>query len=422
MQDTPHFSQLRQELGLSMQQVAEQTGRSMRSVHRWEHGASSPRSAAMATLLSVAEKAKEKKFTFADLFAGIGGFRIAFESVGGSCVFTSEWDGYCQKTYRANFDCPHPIEGDISLVDAEDIPEHDVLVGGFPCQPFSIAGVSKKNALNMPHGFECETQGTLFFEIARIIKSRRPQAFLLENVKNLLSHDRGRTFGVIKRTLEEELGYHVSCKVLDARRWVPQHRERIFLVGFRDAVNFSFGETEKNGLDERPTLGRILHPEDGSEEAEDPYTCGKLAKVSPRYTLTSHLWNYLQEYAKKHKLKGNGFGYGLFGRDDVARTISARYYKDGSEVLIRQKGRRPRRLTPRECARLMGFDSAVRGRFVIPTSDTRAYRQFGNAVVVPVAAEVAKLMVRHLRVADRRTNGRGSDSDAPAAPLRLKAG
>ena len=332
-------------------------------------------------------------FRFIDLFAGIGGMRLGFESIGGHCVFTSEWDPFSRETYAANHACDHPIAGDIRQVATEDIPAHDVLLAGFPCQPFSIAGVSKKNALNRPHGFRCEVQGALFFDIARIIRHHRPQAFLLENVRNLLSHDRGRTFAVIRETLEEDLGYQVDCRVIDARSYVPQHRERIFIAGFRDEVPFSFRDLAIPDSRNGPRLRTILHPGDGTEPAEPPYTVGEKATVSPKYILSDHLWTYLQGYAQKHRSRGNGFGFGLVGRGDVSRTLSARYYKDGSEILIRRSGAgRPRRLTPRECARLMGFDRAGCLHFEIPVSDTQAYRQFGNAVVVPVVKAVAHHM------------------------------
>jgi DNA (cytosine-5)-methyltransferase 1 len=336
-------------------------------------------------------------FRFIDLFAGIGGMRRGFESVGGACVFTSEWDRYSQKTYRANFaGDAHEIAGDIREIDAGAIPEHDVLLAGFPCQPFSIAGVSKKNALNRPHGFDCETQGTLFFEVERIIAHHRPRAFLLENVKNLVGHDSGRTFRVIHDVLTRKLGYTVCHRVIDAKPWVPQHRERIFIAGFRDGTEFSFDDFAMPGGSKGPTLSSILHPEDGSEPAELPFTEGERGKVSGRYTLTRHLWTYLQNYAEKHRAQGNGFGFGLVGPRDVARTLSARYFKDGSEILIRQKGKSPRRLTPRECARLMGFDAPGKPAWKIPVSDTQAYRQFGNAVVVPVVEAVARHMLPHL--------------------------
>lgn len=329
-------------------------------------------------------------FTFVDLFAGIGGIRLGFEAHGGHCVFTSEWNGFAQKTYLANFplDDAHVFTGDITAVDAGDVPDHDVLLAGFPCQPFSIAGVSKKNALGRPHGFECTTQGTLFFDVARIIAEKRPKAFLLENVKNLLSHDKGNTFSVILQTLRDELGYDVHYKVIDGQHFVPQHRERIIIVGFREKTGFSWNDLRLPTA--VPKLSTILHPQDGSEAAEEPWTTGPKAAVSSKYTLTPKLWDYLQAYAEKHRAAGNGFGFGLVDQNGIARTLSARYYKDGSEILISQgKSKRPRRLTPRECARLMGYPDS----FKIPVSDTQAYRQFGNSVVVPVIREVARIMV-----------------------------
>ena len=332
-------------------------------------------------------------FRFIDLFAGIGGLRIGFEAIGGTCVFTSEWNKFSQETYLANFGKEEAIYGDITKVNAVDIPQHDVLLAGFPCQPFSIAGVSKKNSLGRAHGFLDETQGTLFFDVVRILAHHQPKAFLLENVKNLLSHDKGNTMRVILHALDE-LGYDVDHKIIDARSWVPQHRERIFISGFRRDLKAQFTlddlfiPTEPN-----PSLSSILHPEDGSEVAEAPYTEGHAAKVASKYTLTDGLWKYLQNYAAKHKAAGNGFGFGLRYPDDVARTLSARYYKDGSEILIAQQGRNPRRLTPRECARLMGFDrpeSKIAWKIVV--SDTQAYRQFGNAVAAPVAISIAEAM------------------------------
>jgi DNA (cytosine-5)-methyltransferase 1 len=330
-------------------------------------------------------------FTFIDLFAGIGGIRLGFDRAGGKCVFTSEWNSFSQKTYQANFGDGHEINGDITKIDAADIPDHDVLLAGFPCQPFSIAGVSKKNSLGRAHGFACDTQGTLFFDVARILEAKRPKAFLLENVKNLVSHDKGRTFEVIMRTLREELGYTVQAKVIDAKRFVPQHRERIVIVGFREDTGFTFDDLKLP--EEGPRMSAILHGENGTEEAEAPFTEGPKAKVAAKYTLTDNLWTYLQNYAAKHKAAGNGFGFGLVGPKDVARTLSARYHKDGSEILVsRGKGKNPRRLTPRECARLMGFPDGWK----IPVSDTQAYRQFGNAVAVPVFETVAAHMKPHV--------------------------
>lgn len=340
----------------------------------------------------------KKSFRFIDLFAGIGGFRRAFDSIGGECLFTSEWDKYSRQTYEANYRAckQHVFAGDITEVPVHDVPDHDVLLAGFPCQPFSIAGVSKKNALGRKHGFRCESQGTLFFDVARIIAHHRPAAFLLENVKNLLSHDKGNTFRVIRETLQDDLGYQISWRVIDASGFVPQHRERIFIAGFLDPSSFCFDKLKFATPEKGPRLGTILHPEDGSESADGHFT-GTKGKVNEKYTLSDKLWNYLQQYAEKHRLKGNGFGFGLCGDDDVARTLSARYYKDGSEILIRRGPRKnPRRLTPRECARLMGFDKPDGQKFMIPVSDTQAYRQFGNAVVVPVVQAIARKMKPHI--------------------------
>lgn len=394
------FSDLRQRAGLSVAAAAEAVGFSESTVYRWDRGVQVPRKAAIETLrnLSVREimVPRSPSFRFIDLFAGIGGMRRGFESIGGRCVYTSEWNKYSQATYRANFpDDTHEIDGDIRAVDARTIPEHDLLVAGFPCQPFSIAGVSKKNALGVPHGFRCDAQGTLFFDVARIIEHHRPKAFLLENVKNLRSHDRGNTFRVIAKTLTHELGYHVQACIIDARSFVPQHRERIFIVGFREPTGFSFDDLVIPDASKGSRLVDVLHREDGTEALNEfnlAYLAAPKGKVLPKYTLTEHLWRYLQNYAEKHRLKGNGFGFGLVGPQDVARTLSARYYKDGSEILVRQKGKPPRRLTPRECARLMGFDEPGRSAFRIPVSDTQAYKQFGNAVVVPVVRAVARHM------------------------------
>jgi DNA (cytosine-5)-methyltransferase 1 len=320
-------------------------------------------------------------FRFIDLFAGIGGLRLPFEAIGGRCVFTAEWDRFSRETYSANFPEPanseHVFAEDVRpyAEEPERIPVHDVLLAGFPCQPFSIAGVSKKNALGRPHGFLCDTQGTLFYDLAKIIEHHRPPAFLLENVKNLQRHDGGKTFATIIHVLEKELGYRVFHRVISSTPWVPQKRERIFIVGFKDhSVEFDFDQlTVPEG--DGPTLSTILNKD-----------------VDPKYTLTAHMWTYLQGYKEKHRSAGNGFGFSLFGPNDVARTLSARYYKDGSEILIEQKGNRPRRLTPRECARLMGFEKPGQTDWKIPVSDTQAYRQFGNAVVVPVVNAVAQLM------------------------------
>ncbi len=375
--------------------IAKHLGVGIRTISRWEARETRPKAyvaQSLQQLLPFAEESPEGAFDFIDLFAGIGGLRKAFEQVGGRCVFTSEWDTYAQKTYAENFRDGHPIAGDITQVQAADIPDHDVLLAGFPCQPFSIAGVSKKNALGKAHGFACETQGTLFFDVARIIETKRPRAFLLENVKNLVSHDKGRTFDVIRRTLTEVLGYHIHYRVIDGAHFVPQHRERILIVGFREPIAFDFDALPLPPKGEHK-LKDILHRTNGSEPVlqwdEGRFFDHKKKKVQDKYTLTDNLWRYLQNYAEKHRLKGNGFGFGLVKPDDVARTLSARYYKDGSEILVYQGVQKnPRRLTPRECARLMGYSDTFR----IPVSDTRAYKQFGNSVVVDVMSHVAKLM------------------------------
>jgi len=389
---------LRERAGLSQTDLAVTIGYSLKQVQRWERGEIAPRLAAFEFLRSRLDQPKSlgttKAFKFIDLFAGVGGLRIGFEGIGGECVFTSEWDRYARVTYEANFSVDHAIGGDIVAIASEIIPPHDVLLAGFPCQPFSIAGVSKKNALGRPHGFACDTQGTLFYEVARILNYHRPRFFLLENVKNLVTHDSRRTFETIKRVLREELGYRVYTKVIDAKPFLPQHRERIFIVGIRDDSDFSWDGLHLPLLAAGPKLGAILHPEDGSELPEPPYTT-ESGRVNRKYKLSDHLWNYLQAYAAKHKKQGNGFGFGLVGPEDIARTLSARYYKDGSEILVRTKSGSPRRLTPRECARLMGFDSADR-KFVIPVSDTQAYKQFGNSVAVPVVQAVAQLMRPHI--------------------------
>jgi len=367
----------------------------VRTVRRWEVRQNQPPAYLVHALQSLLPLqlplSTPADFRFVDLFAGIGGMRIPFEEIGGRCVFTSEWDSYAQRTYAANFADGHEIHGDITKIPEREVPDHDVLLAGFPCQPFSIAGVSKKNALGRAHGFDDETQGTLFFDVKRVLKHKRPRAFLLENVKNLRSHDKGRTFDVILRSLIEDLGYSVHYKVIDGAHFVPQHRERILIIGFQPSVAFDW-----NILDlppRRHSLREILHRTDGSEPRIDSdgdrYFDHRKRQVSAKYTLTDHLWGYLQAYAEKHRAKGNGFGFGLVRPDDIARTLSARYFKDGSEILVYQGARKnPRRLTPRECARLMGFPDT----FKIPVSDTRAYKQFGNAVVVPVIREVARVM------------------------------
>lgn len=316
------------------------------------------------------KNSRNSDLTFIDLFAGIGGMRMAFEKIGARCVFSSEWDQMARKTYLENFGV-EPF-GDITKIAANEIPNHDILVAGFPCQPFSIAGISKKKSLDKPVGFKDLTQGTLFFDIARILAEKRPRTFLLENVKNLKSHDRGKTFSIIEKTLREELDYDIHFRVIDARPLIPQHRERIYIIGFDKPTDYDFPVLPENGI----TVKDIL------EKNPDE-----------KYTLTDHLWKYLRTYARKHREKGNGFGYGLVDLDGHTRTLSARYYKDGSEILIPQEnGKNPRRLTPRECARLMGYPDS----FKIVVSDTQAYKQFGNSVVVPVIELLARSIVECL--------------------------
>ncbi|WP_083615041.1 DNA (cytosine-5-)-methyltransferase [Paraburkholderia sp. SOS3] len=423
----------------TQREIAAHVGKDIKTVRRWEKG-ETPCPARMAPTLQALLQAPAtagalhrhardgaSSFRFVDLFAGIGGIRMGFEAHGGACVFTSEWNTFSQKTYRENFEqfderiaaaaskrAPdHTLIGDIVSFPEHAVPEHDVLLAGFPCQPFSIAGVSKKNALGRPHGFECTTQGTLFFDVARIIAARRPAAFLLENVKNLLSHDKGRTFDVIVQTLRDELGYEVHYRVIDGQHFTPQHRERIIIVGFRDATSFSWDALRLP--EEGPRLASILHRTDGSEPVlpwdGERFFDARARAVQPKYTLSPKLWSYLQSYAEKHRAAGNGFGFGLAFADSVTRTLSARYHKDGSEILVHQgHGLRPRRLTPRECARLMGFPDTFR----IPVSDTQAYRQFGNSVVMPVMREVARIMLPHLHAAAPAAEGVASPAASPA--------
>jgi len=389
----------------------------------------------LTTLLPKPFQETGHEFRFIDLFAGIGGIRRGFDEIGGKCVFTSEWNKYAVRTYKANhYSDPddHVFNEDIrevTLSDQEDVseeeayrhidqtvPDHDVLLAGFPCQPFSVAGVSKKNSLGRKHGFECDTQGTLFFDVARILKAKRPPAFLLENVKNLKGHDKGKTFRVILETLDE-LDYEVADvaydgnrdpKIVDAQHFVPQHRERIVLVGFRRDLGvhdgFTLKDLSKLTPDRVPSFGEILEPAES---------------IDPKYILTEKLWKYLFDYAEGHRKKGNGFGFGLTGPTDTARTLSARYHKDGSEILVdrgwdaeagfedrKNLENRPRRLTPKECARLMGFDAPGESTFKIPVSDTQAYRQFGNSVAVPVFRAVAKLMKPRILAAKAKLEGK----------------
>lgn len=393
MKETTDFEMLRAKAGLSVTDVAELTGKHKRTIRRYENNLEYKAPNEVLDRLKSEIEVREQNyvytspipdFHFIDLFAGIGGLRRPFDDLNGKCVFTSEWDKFARETYGANFvDGPeHVSVGDIRPYseNPEKIPPHDLLLAGFPCQPFSLAGVSKKNALGRPHGFLCDTQGTLFYDVAKIIKFHRPAAFLLENVKNLKSHDGKRTFATIMNVLENELGYKVTHRVISSHHWVPQKRERIFIVGFRDhTIDFDLNNMPLPD-EQGPKLSSILDD-----------------KVDAKYTLSPKLWKYLQDYKAKHAKAGNGFGCSVFGPNDVARTLSARYYKDGSEILINQEGSRPRRLTPKECARLMGFDrKSDNDPFKIPVSDTQSYKQFGNSVVVPVVRSVANYMVPRL--------------------------
>ncbi len=402
------FTQLCSRAGLTLEEAASLLEVSERTIYRYVEGAALPR-----LKEKVLDEAAGKQpvrsgrsaFRFIDLFAGIGGLRIGFEGIGGHCTFTSEWDANAQQTYALNFRDNHPVAGDIREFSGEPdkIPEHDVLLAGFPCQPFSIAGVSKKNALGRPHGFLCDTQGTLFFDTAQIIAHHRPAAFVPENVKNLASHDGGKTFATIMNVLENELKYKVQARVISSEPWVPQKRQRVFIVGFRDPTAFDLDALELPPVEDGPKLGSIL------DRHED---------VDPKYTLTPRLWEYLQGYKKKHSAKGNGFGFSMFGPDDVTRTLSARYYKDGSEILVDQSGPHPRRLTPTECARLMGFERGDR-KWRIEVSDTQAYRQFGNAVVVPVVEFLAKAMQPHIAATiARRESGQSTEPVSVTRPER----
>ncbi len=417
MGDVQEFATLLQAaLRLKTQkQLADLLGVDETTIRRWKknHGNHGPlKTAALRDIINSGRqprRASEHRFTFIDLFAGIGGIRLPFEEIDGKCVFTSEWDQNANRTYKANFPADeHDITGDITKADANDIPDHDLLLAGFPCQPFSIAGVSKKNALGRPHGFECTTQGTLFFDVARIIEARKPHAFLLENVKNLKSHDGGNTYRIIMETLRNELGYTVTARVIDGQHFVPQHRERIIIVGFRQDSGFDIAKIPLPQT--RHTLATILHPENGKErDVDNSRYIDARGKVHEKYRLSTKLWKYLKAYAQKHKAAGNGFGYGKVTPNGIARTLSARYYKDGSEILVDRGRGNPRRLTPRECARLMGFPDS----FKIPVSDTQAYRQFGNSVAVPVIRHVAGFMLPHILAAQDAT----AAASTPQLPL-----
>ena len=333
-----------------------------------------------------------KSFSFIDLFAGIGGFRRGLERLGGQCKLTCEINPYSRETYKANYSNGHQWVYDIHDLDTKTIPECDVIAAGFPCQPFSLAGVSKNNSLGVGTGFQHPTSGTLFFELKNVIQDLKPKAIILENVKNIKYLQNGEVFKTINQVLTEELHYDMHYEVIDAQHWVPQHRERIIMVGFSEETDFDFKKIKYPS--KKPTLKDILHPEDGSE-MPTPYTDSE-GRVLDKYTLTEKVWNYLEYHAEKHRLAGHGFNYGLFDGDGVGRTLSARYGKDGSEILIKQDEKRPRRLTPRECARIMGFDRGMDCEFQIPVSDTQAYMQFGNAVVPPVIEAVGKLVIKKI--------------------------
>ncbi len=396
--------------GMSLDEAQEVLGVSSVQIRRYVKG-TCPVPKLVADKVAEIAKARVPErgpglFRFIDLFAGIGGLRIGFEAIGGRCVFTSEWDKFSSDTYCDNFidGDDHIMTGDITPWSDKpgSIPQFDVLLAGFPCQPFSLAGVSKKNSLGRKHGFDDEKQGNLFFAIAAILEHHQPPAFLLENVKHLKRHDGGRTFEVIRSTLDR-LGYDIDTRIISSEPWVPQKRERIFIAGFRKdlAAQFSFDEfdTMIPPAAEWPKLGSILQSHN---------------EIDAKYTLTPKLWQYLQDYRKKHEGAGNGFGYSLFGPEGVTRTLSARYHKDGSEVLIEQKGTRPRRLTPVECARLMGFQHGRRD-WIIRVSDTQAYRQFGNAVVVPVVEAIAEYMEDDLLAAIRRNRARQNEAQRKVA-------
>lgn len=324
-----------------------------------------PQSANMST------HSDNSSLTFVDLFAGIGGMRLGFEQAGFRCVFSCERDKWAQKTYISNFgDTPW---SDINDLTAAHLPDHDVLVAGFPCQPFSIAGVAKKASLGREHGFRDEGQGRLFFKLEELIREKQPKAFVLENVRGLATHNRGRTLGWILRRLRRAGYENVSVGLANARGYVPQNRVRLFIVGLRDNAEFEFPPFEGSGLP--PRLRDILE-----------------VNPDPRFTITDRLWAYLPAYAERHRQRGNGFGFGLADLDGATRTLSARYHKDGAEILIPQEGKNPRRLTPTECRRLMGFPE----EFKIVVSNTQAYRQFGNSVVVPVVAELAARVKEYL--------------------------
>lgn len=367
----------RNKLHMTQKELADAVGMSKfgdRTIRRWENGETKPSVIELNHILSFPENIpfpniNNAKYTMIDLFAGIGGTRLGFYQTGKvKVVFSSEIDKFSIKTYRANFgDIP---SGDITKIDSKDIPNHDILVGGFPCQAFSQAG--KKL------GFE-DTRGTLFFEIARVLKDKRPKAFLLENVKNLKSHNKGKTYKTIIKTLKD-LDYEVFTSVLKARDFgVPQNRERIYIVGFdkkqvREYNRFLFPDP----LNKKTSVADILEKD-----------------VNDKYTISDKLWEGHKRRKREHKLKGNGFGYSLFNKEsEYTNTLSARYYKDGSEILIEQKNKNPRKITPREASRLQGFPE----NYIIPVSDTQSYKQFGNSVAVPVIYNIAQNILQVLEL------------------------
>ncbi|MDD9901200.1 MAG: DNA (cytosine-5-)-methyltransferase [Alphaproteobacteria bacterium] len=350
-------------------------------------------------------------FSFIDLFAGIGGLRLGFEAAGGQCVFTSEWDRFARETYRANFDCSgHALAGDITQVPADAIPPHDVLLAGFPCQPFSLAGLGHKNKKGEKHGFADKTQGTLFFDIARIIAHHRPAAFFLENVRNLVHHDKGRTFKTIVDTLQKDLGYHVQYRVINAKGLVPQSRPRVYIMGFREDCGFRFDDFAPKLPSHLPILKDILLP---------------TREIGPELTLSDKMMAWVERQAARNKSKGNGFRTRYLGPKDTIPALIASYGCD-REFFIKQRRKNPRRLAARECARAMGFPDS----FDIPVSRSQAYRQFGNSVVVPLIAQIARAMIPFImEIAGKtayikrhdRPRPKNRRMSAPAMPVRSHA-
>jgi len=313
-------------------------------------------------------KSNKTKFTFTDICAGIGGMRLAFENLGGKCVFTSEWDKFCQETYHKNFG--ETPQGDITKISIKDIPKHDILLAGFPCQPFSKSGFATRIKLTRMNGMDDKEQGQIFFRLTKIIRAKKPKAVLFENVPRLLSIHQGKEFQIILKSMKK-LGYTCNYKVINSETVVPQRRERLYMVFIRGKNNFNFPEMPHLN----PILKSILE-----------------TRVKEKYTLSNNTWNWLQKHAKKHAKKGNGFGYRMADLKKTTCTLSARYGKDGSEILIPQKQKNPRKINPRECARLMGFPED----FIIPVSDTQSYKQFGNSVVIPVVYIIGNEIVKNI--------------------------